>query len=101
MQRRVLHLQGSVLDGQGFVTNASGHRTCPTCGEPLPPPAAPPSHSLGERWPSFPFCSRRCKLVDLGRWFDGEYVIRGRKVTEEEIRGRLSRAPRSNERRRH
>jgi len=24
----------------------------------------------------FPFCSRRCKLVDLGKWFDGEYCIR-------------------------
>jgi endogenous inhibitor of DNA gyrase (YacG/DUF329 family) len=23
----------------------------------------------------FPFCSRRCKLVDLGSWFDGEYRI--------------------------
>jgi endogenous inhibitor of DNA gyrase (YacG/DUF329 family) len=25
--------------------------------------------------PSFPFCSERCKLVDLGRWFDGSYAI--------------------------
>lgn len=24
---------------------------------------------------NFPFCSRRCKLVDLGRWFEGEYRI--------------------------
>lgn len=23
----------------------------------------------------FPFCSRKCKLVDLSRWFDGDYVI--------------------------
>lgn len=23
----------------------------------------------------FPFCSRRCKLVDLSRWFSGAYVI--------------------------
>lgn len=22
-----------------------------------------------------PFCSKRCKLVDLGKWFDGEHVI--------------------------
>ncbi len=25
--------------------------------------------------PTFPFCSERCKLVDLGLWFDGERRI--------------------------
>jgi len=25
--------------------------------------------------PSFPFCSPRCRLVDLGRWIDGSYAI--------------------------
>ena len=25
--------------------------------------------------PSFPFCSDRCKLIDLGRWIDGSYAI--------------------------
>jgi endogenous inhibitor of DNA gyrase (YacG/DUF329 family) len=25
--------------------------------------------------PEFPFCSRRCRLVDLGKWASGEYVI--------------------------
>jgi endogenous inhibitor of DNA gyrase (YacG/DUF329 family) len=25
--------------------------------------------------PSFPFCSQRCRLIDLGRWIDGDYVI--------------------------
>ncbi|MBX3351716.1 MAG: DNA gyrase inhibitor YacG [Phycisphaeraceae bacterium] len=24
---------------------------------------------------SFPFCTRRCKLVDLGRWLGGGYVV--------------------------
>jgi len=23
-----------------------------------------------------PFCSERCKMVDLGRWLDGTYAIR-------------------------
>lgn len=23
----------------------------------------------------FPFCSRRCKLIDLGTWLDSEYKI--------------------------
>ncbi len=25
--------------------------------------------------PYFPFCSERCKLVDLGKWLGGEYRI--------------------------
>ncbi len=23
----------------------------------------------------FPFCSERCRLVDLGRWFEGDYKV--------------------------
>jgi endogenous inhibitor of DNA gyrase (YacG/DUF329 family) len=26
----------------------------------------------------FPFCSQRCKLIDLGRWLDGKYQIADR-----------------------
>jgi endogenous inhibitor of DNA gyrase (YacG/DUF329 family) len=31
----------------------------------------------GERaeWSYFPFCSKRCKLIDLGRWLGEEYGI--------------------------
>ncbi len=25
--------------------------------------------------PEFPFCSERCRLVDLGKWASGKYVI--------------------------
>ena len=25
--------------------------------------------------PGFPFCSERCKLIDLGRWIDGAFAI--------------------------
>jgi endogenous inhibitor of DNA gyrase (YacG/DUF329 family) len=25
--------------------------------------------------PEFPFCSERCRLVDLGKWASGGYVI--------------------------
>ena len=28
-----------------------------------------------EEAPSRPFCSPRCKLVDLGRWLDGTYSV--------------------------
>jgi uncharacterized protein len=26
-------------------------------------------------WPHFPFCSDRCKLIDLGRWLGEAYRI--------------------------
>ena len=33
--------------------------------------------------PSFPFCSDRCKLIDLGRWMDGAYSIPGTEAAEQ------------------
>jgi hypothetical protein len=27
--------------------------------------------------PSFPFCSERCRLIDLGRWIDEKHVLPG------------------------
>ncbi|MFO0911079.1 MAG: DNA gyrase inhibitor YacG [Isosphaeraceae bacterium] len=43
---------------------------CPICGK---------SYKLDTltSLPTFPFCSERCRLVDLGRWIDGAYVIPG------------------------
>jgi endogenous inhibitor of DNA gyrase (YacG/DUF329 family) len=26
-------------------------------------------------WPEFPFCSPRCKLIDLGRWLREDYRV--------------------------
>jgi endogenous inhibitor of DNA gyrase (YacG/DUF329 family) len=26
-------------------------------------------------WPEFPFCSARCRLIDLGRWLGEDYRI--------------------------
>lgn len=51
---------------------------CPMCG------SQTEGASLAEL-PWFPCCSERCKLVDLGRWLDGVYVIPGdvRQVEEE------------------
>jgi hypothetical protein len=39
---------------------------CPQCG-------APSKLDAGN--PSRPFCSERCKLLDLGAWFDGRHAI--------------------------
>lgn len=41
---------------------------CPICQTPVPEPTA------GQK-SFFPFCSDRCKLIDLGRWLDGKYQI--------------------------
>ena len=37
---------------------------CPICRKPVESPGAPA-----------PFCSPRCKMVDLGRWLGEDYVI--------------------------
>lgn len=33
--------------------------------------------------PHWPFCSERCKKIDLGKWALGEYRIPGEKVRKE------------------
>ncbi len=32
----------------------------------------------------YPFCSDRCKLIDLGKWLDGNYRIAAQENEEEE-----------------
>lgn len=46
-------------------------------------------HHEGKLPPLYPFCSERCKLVDLGRWFNEQYTI-DRDLTPDD----LSDAPR-------
>jgi uncharacterized protein len=46
-------------------------RPCPECGRP----------SARE---TYPFCSPRCKDVDLNRWFSGAYVIPAREDEDDE-----------------
>ncbi len=29
-------------------------------------------------WPHFPFCSQRCRIIDLGRWLDERYSVPSR-----------------------
>jgi endogenous inhibitor of DNA gyrase (YacG/DUF329 family) len=36
--------------------------------------------------PHRPFCSERCRLIDLGAWAEGRYRIPGRKIATEEER---------------
>lgn len=37
-----------------------------------------------EENPYKPFCSERCKLIDLGKWVSEEYKIAGEKTEEEQ-----------------
>lgn len=56
------------MNGAAKVTPLRPRRPCPECGKP----------SARE---NYPFCSPRCKDVDLNRWLSGSYVIA---ATEEE-----------------
>lgn len=51
------------------------HTLCPICQK----PAAPRAENA-----SFPFCSRRCRAVDLGRWLGEEYRVPERQMDERE-----------------
>ena len=47
-------------------------KKCPICGK----PAAEPT---------LPFCSPRCRDVDLNRWFSGSYVIPASESDDEDL----------------
>jgi endogenous inhibitor of DNA gyrase (YacG/DUF329 family) len=49
---------------------------CPICGR----PAAPRADNR-----SFPFCSPRCKTVDLGKWLSEEYRVSVTDVSGEDM----------------
>ena len=51
---------------------------CPICKQPVTEPPAPDAPK------TFPFCSERCKLIDLGRWLDGKYQIPVTETDEDE-----------------
>jgi len=42
------------------------HRLCPICKK-----------DVLRKQPEFPFCSERCRILDLSRWADGSYAIEG------------------------
>jgi len=46
---------------------------CPTCGQEIPPDSL-----------FIPFCGQRCRLLDLGKWLDGDYSIPGPRVSANE-----------------
>jgi uncharacterized protein len=66
--------KGSGGPAKGPEGPAKGKRSakkCPICGK----PATEASH---------PFCSERCRDVDLNRWLSNSYAIPGRKDDDED-----------------
>jgi hypothetical protein len=52
-------------------------RRCPTCGA-----------AVGWRGnPHRPFCSERCRLVDLGNWADDRYRVKGESIGDDDEEG--------------
>jgi len=49
----------------------SGEKPCPICGKPVVKA-------------SKPFCSERCRDVDLNRWLSGSYAIPGKPTDDED-----------------
>ncbi len=52
---------------------------CPRCGKPI---------SFEEN-PYRPFCSKKCKMMDLGAWFMEEYQISSPMESEDELIERI------------
>ncbi|MDI1432561.1 MULTISPECIES: DNA gyrase inhibitor YacG [Polyangium] len=57
---------------------ASSRPTCPQCGR---------EAVLGPENPARPFCSARCKVLDLERWLTGAYRVPGPPVDTSMLEG--------------
>jgi endogenous inhibitor of DNA gyrase (YacG/DUF329 family) len=53
---------------------------CPTCKRII----KPSQEDYSERVRFYPFCSERCRLIDLGAWLDADYRIPSRPDEESE-----------------
>jgi endogenous inhibitor of DNA gyrase (YacG/DUF329 family) len=47
---------------------------CPTCGKPV-------TWDASAKWR--PFCSERCRLIDLGEWMSERHRIAGEEIPDE------------------
>jgi len=57
--------------GSGRGPSKRSEKPCPICGKPA-------------KKESRPFCSERCRDVDLNRWLSNSYAIPGRKDPDED-----------------
>lgn len=61
-----------------MATKSAKNIRCPNCRKPAP----------WEGNPFRPFCSERCKMIDLGAWVAEEYRIPAEEKREEDDSGR-------------
>ena len=59
---------------------------CPTCKRPFDPAARQAARAASSTGALGPFCSARCRQVDLGKWLNEEYRVPVEDDTTEEGR---------------
>lgn len=64
-------------DDVGGMIDAEAAEASKSMSKPAPKPTPCPicSKDALSTDASYPFCSQRCRNVDLGRWLDGAYLI--------------------------
>jgi tRNA threonylcarbamoyladenosine biosynthesis protein TsaE len=67
-------MQDRLTDLDELSSPSSAQRACRTCGR-----------TIDESVPTFPFCSERCRLADLGTWFSGGYRMSRPVEADEEL----------------
>ena len=74
---KICHLyamdESNYLRQNGAMKEKQTQAKCPTCKKPFK--AAEVDRTV------FPFCSKRCKAVDLGKWIAEDYRIPSNEVT--------------------
>ena len=48
---------------------------CPICGAAMP--------GDWTEYPDYPFCSKRCRTIDLGRWLGEDYRVAGKDADDD------------------
>ncbi|HJK99338.1 MAG TPA: DNA gyrase inhibitor YacG [Polyangiaceae bacterium LLY-WYZ-14_1] len=51
------------------------HGRCPTCDAEVRRPPRTTTSSSSTTGSVYPFCSQRCRVIDLGRWLDEGYRL--------------------------
>ncbi len=75
--------RGGSIDIRGLVMPTL---ECPTC-------RAKVTYQMATEVPFRPFCSRRCQLIDLGKWLNEEYRVSEELPPELEDPGPAKRLP--------
>lgn len=70
--RAIIEKESEMTDNGNGATGATNGK-CPTCGK-----------AADADTKSFPFCSERCRTIDLGNWADEKYMI-SRPVEEADL----------------